>query len=285
MKNEITSSKKNKNGLTIVIVIFLIALTGFNLYNLNKVKQADKIIKQNIILKQKLAQLHSELDTLMTKIKTMENWEDDIRGKKNLKRIKKDLREMGTGGLPVIDSTFYDSTLSARYNKVLSKIQNVENKVNFDYETHKKVYEYYLLKKELSRYTPSIYPTFGRISDPYGWRIHPFTKKRMFHHGIDIANVKGTPVYATADGVVKRTNRQRLFGNFIAITHKFGYQTDYGHLSKVFVKKGQHVKRGQIIGLMGSTGRSTGNHLHYEVLRYHRFRNPAYYLNRKKISL
>ena len=287
MENKKMSSKKGKNGLTIVIVIFLIALTVFNLYNLNKVRQADKIIKENIVLKDKLAQLHSKLDTLMIKVKAMENWEDTIREKKNLKHIKKDLRKMGTGGLPVTDSTFYgyDLKLSTKYNGLLSKIQNIENKVNFDYETHKKVYDYYLLKKELSRYTPSIYPTFGRISDYYGWRVHPFTKKKTFHHGIDIANNKGTPVYATADGIIKKANRQRLFGKFVRITHKFGYETGYGHLSKVFVKKGQKVKRGQIIGLMGSTGRSTGSHLHYEILRYHKFRNPASYLNRKKIAL
>ena len=279
--------KKGNKIAVFVLVILIISLTAFNVYSLKKINDHNKLVKENILLKKKLSELSLRLDSLLTKIQKMESWEDSLRLSKNLKQINKDLRKMGVGGLPVIDSTFsnIDSDLFMSYNNILNKYQHVANKVNFDFTTHKKVFDYFQLKKDLDRYTPSIYPAFGRISDYFGWRVHPFLHRRMFHHGIDIANDKGTPIYATADGVVKITKRLKNFGKFVSINHKYGYQTNYGHLSKIVVRKGQKVKRGQIIGYMGNTGRSTGTHLHYEVKRYNRYRNPIKYINRKKISL
>ena len=278
----------NSKKITVVLLIlFIVAITALNIYSLKKINNHKQLIKENILLKQKLNLLSEKIDSLLDKIKKMEAWEDSLRLSKNLKQIKKELREMGVGGIPVIDSTFagINSDLFMSYNNVVNKLQHLENKVGFDYTTHKKVFDYYKLKSDLDRYTPSIYPTFGRISDYYGWRFHPFLHKRMFHHGLDIANEKGTPVYATADGVILAAKRMKNFGKFISINHKYGYQTNYGHLSKIVVRKGQKVKRGQIIGYMGNTGRSTGTHLHYEVKRYNRYRNPIKYINRKKISL
>jgi murein DD-endopeptidase MepM/ murein hydrolase activator NlpD len=278
----------NSKKITVVLLIlFIVAITALNIYSLKKINNHKQLIKENILLKQKLNLLSEKIDSLLDKIKKMEAWEDSLRLSKNLKQIKKELREMGVGGIPVIDSTFagINSELFMSYNNIVNKLQHLESKVGFDYTTHKKVFDYYKLKSDLDRYTPSIYPTFGRISDYYGWRFHPILHKRMFHHGLDIANEKGTPVYATADGVIRAAKRMKNFGKFISINHKYGYQTNYGHLSKIVVRKGQKVKRGQIIGYMGNTGRSTGTHLHYEVKRYNRYRNPIKYINRKKISL
>ena len=217
----------------------------------------------------------------MTKLKLMENWEDKIRSDKNFKSINKEIREMGVGGLPQVDTTFtYSDELNLDYNITLNKIIQLKSKVKFDYQTHEQLFNLVELKDALYKNTPSIYPTYGRISDPYGWRTHPITKQRVFHYGLDFGNITGTPIYATADGVVRSTGKQKYFGKFIAISHKFGYQTNYAHLHKMYVKKGDEVKRGQIIGEMGNSGRSTGTHLHYEVLRYNKYRNPYKYLNK-----
>ncbi len=276
-----------KKTAVIIFSIVIVLITAFNIYSLKKIDDYNKLQKENILLKTKFNRLSTKMDSLLLKIKRMENWEDSIRVSKNLKRIPKSLRKMGVGGLPVIDSTFYnvDSDLFISYNNILNKFKHLAAKTDFDVQTHKKLFDYYKLKKDLDRYTPSIYPTFGKISDYFGWRIHPILHRRMFHHGLDIANKKGTPIYATADGVVRTVKRLKNFGKFVSISHKYGYQTNYGHLSRIIVKKGQKVKRGQIIGYMGDTGRSTGTHLHYEVKRYNHYRNPIKYLVRKKIAL
>lgn len=127
---------------------------------------------------------------------------------------------------------------------------------------------------------PSIYPTFGRTSDVWGTRLHPITNNLEFHYGIDIANQIGTPIYATAAGVVTRTEFDRGYGKRIIVDHGNGYQTVYAHLYSYKVKEGDSVSKGQIIALMGSSGFSTGPHLHYEVVFNERKLNPASYLNR-----
>jgi hypothetical protein len=127
---------------------------------------------------------------------------------------------------------------------------------------------------------PSIYPTFGRISDGWGTRIHPITNNLEFHYGIDIANEIGTPIYATAAGVVARADYDRGYGKRIMLDHGNGYQTHYAHLYSSKVKEGDAVSKGQIIALMGNSGFSTGPHLHYEVMFNERKLNPTRYLNR-----
>ena len=108
-------------------------------------------------------------------------------------------------------------------------------------------------------------PTPGRISSAFGDRIHPVTGKKQFHNGIDIAAPNGTPIIAPMDGVVTISATDETNGNYIILTHPNGYKTGYSHLSSKLVKAGQKVAKGEKIGLVGSTGRSTGNHLHYTV--------------------
>lgn len=127
---------------------------------------------------------------------------------------------------------------------------------------------------------PSIYPTFGRISDGWGMRIHPIFRKLAFHFAVDISNDPGTPIYATAPGKVVYTDYDSEYGKMIRLQHAGGYETRYAHLYNYLVRPGDTVKRGQIIALMGSTGRSTGPHLHYEVIVKGRKVNPSGYLNR-----
>ena len=112
---------------------------------------------------------------------------------------------------------------------------------------------------------PSIWPTYGWLTGRFGGRPDPFTGERAFHQGLDISTAKGQPVYATANGTVESAAPTGEYGNLIVVRHDFGLSTRYGHLSKFNVRPGQSVKRGDVIGLVGSTGRSTGPHLHFEV--------------------
>jgi murein DD-endopeptidase MepM/ murein hydrolase activator NlpD len=112
---------------------------------------------------------------------------------------------------------------------------------------------------------PSIWPTSGEVTSGFGWRNSPWGDGSEFHPGIDIANSMGTPIVATADGEVVKSEASGGYGNIVQIDHGNGITTIYGHNSRIIVNVGQSVKKGQVISYLGSTGRSTGPHVHYEV--------------------
>ena len=122
--------------------------------------------------------------------------------------------------------------------------------------------------------TPTRMPVDGWLSHGYGWRKDPFTGDREFHQGMDIVAPAGTDVVAPADGVVIRAGRYGAYGKSVDLSHGLGYSTRYGHLSEILVRPGMRLERGQRIGRVGSTGRSTGPHLHYEIFRDGRRINP-----------
>ena len=129
---------------------------------------------------------------------------------------------------------------------------------------------------------PAIQPVDNKdlkhMASGYGWRTDPFTKARKFHYGMDFTSPQGTFVYATGDGVVTRAdNASAGYGNHVRIDHGYGYVTLYGHLSAYNVRPGQHVKRGDLIGCVGSTGRSEAPHLHYEVMKNGEHINPIHF--------
>jgi murein DD-endopeptidase MepM/ murein hydrolase activator NlpD len=126
--------------------------------------------------------------------------------------------------------------------------------------------------------TPSIWPAKGYMSSPFSWRDDPFTGIRTFHAGLDIATPAGNPVFATADGTVISRKFDKSGGNTIKINHGRGIVTVYCHLSKFKTKVGQKVKRGEVIGLVGSTGKAVGPHVHYEVRIDGKKVNPYYYV-------
>ncbi len=141
-------------------------------------------------------------------------------------------------------------------------------------------------KASLIEAIPTIQPIknkdLTRVASGYGYRIDPFTKVRRFHYGMDFTAKRGTPIYATGNGIIKRAdNRSSGYGKHIRIDHGFGYVSLYAHLSKYNVRRGQKVKRGDIIGYVGNSGRSVGPHLHYEIFKDNKKINPLnfYYGN------
>ena len=132
---------------------------------------------------------------------------------------------------------------------------------------------------------PAIQPVknleLNKLVSGFGFRIHPIYKVKMMHTGCDFSASRGTPVYATGDGVVRTVARNAGgYGNEIEIDHGFGYVTKYAHLEKFNVRQGQRVKRGELIGFVGSTGAATAPHLHYEVIRSGQKVNPVHYFFR-----
>jgi murein DD-endopeptidase MepM/ murein hydrolase activator NlpD len=145
----------------------------------------------------------------------------------------------------------------------------------------------YLVRRDVDRRnalaaaTPSIWPAHGWLSSTMGPRTDPVNGGEDFHSGLDIAGERGQPVYATAAGTITQRGYQSGYGNLIVIDHGFGLETRYGHLLSYGVEKGAQVKRGELIGQVGATGRATGYHLHYEVLANGRLLNPLQLLTQK----
>jgi len=139
--------------------------------------------------------------------------------------------------------------------------------------------EYFEDKRSLYASTPSAWPVRGWITSPFGNRTSPFSGIQKFHEGLDIAAQTGTPVMATADGVVIKAGFSTGYGNMVEISHGYGIKTVYAHNSRLNVKTGQHVKRSDIISYVGDTGSSTGPHLHYEVRLNGLPVNPVKYMN------
>ena len=159
------------------------------------------------------------------------------------------------------------STPEDTFGVLKDLLQGLENRLRFvrrDVET----------REALSGATPSIWPTHGWLTGSFGGRSDPFSGEPAFHQGIDISTEKGQPVYATADGTVDAATYTGDYGNLIVLQHRFGLSTRYGHLSGFAVKLGQAVRRGEMIGYVGSTGRATGAHLHYEILANGKLINP-----------
>ena len=138
-------------------------------------------------------------------------------------------------------------------------------------------------REALAAATPSLWPAHGWLTGTFGGRSDPFTGEAGFHQGIDISTDKGQPVYATADGKVDSAAYSGDYGNLIVLQHGFGLATRYGHLSGFTVQTGQAIKRGQVIGYVGATGRATGAHLHYEILANGQLLNPLQLLTQPAI--
>jgi murein DD-endopeptidase MepM/ murein hydrolase activator NlpD len=133
------------------------------------------------------------------------------------------------------------------------------------------------------RYLPFGKPLEGNITSRYGKRKDPLNKKSAFHSGIDIRGEKGDKIFATGDGIVKKAFRNGGHGNYVMIDHGNGYTTSFSHMKKFVVRKGDRIERGQLIGHVGNTGRSTGPHLHYEIALDKKTINPIKFLRVAKL--
>jgi len=156
-------------------------------------------------------------------------------------------------------------------------INQVQEQIETSMKTVGKIKDYLRSQKDLYLATPRGFPVQGTISSTYGSRINPISGSSEFHRGLDISTTTGTPIMATADGVVVFSGWNGGGGNVVVIAHGHGFSTYYAHNRKNTVQVGQSVKRGDIIGYIGSTGSATGNHVHYEVWHNGKNKNPISY--------
>jgi murein DD-endopeptidase MepM/ murein hydrolase activator NlpD len=157
-------------------------------------------------------------------------------------------------------------------------VDALKREIALSMETVKEIQTYLSDQKDIYEATPKGLPADGYISSRFGTRIHPISQRRDFHSGVDIMASSGNPVRATAKGIVSFAGRSGGNGNLVVLEHGQGFSTIYAHNKKIFVKTGQVVKRGDLIASIGSTGISTGPHVHYEIWKRGKAVNPAPYI-------
>jgi hypothetical protein len=167
-------------------------------------------------------------------------------------------------------------------NSIVHSLRNLENRMGAQEKSYVEITGFIKNKEQLLACTPAIQPVSNsdlkRLASGFGYRIDPVYKTVKMHAGLDFAAPQGTPIYATANGAVKTAgNLGNGYGNHVVLNHGYGYETLYGHMFKVKVRPGERIKRGEIIGWVGSTGKSTGPHCHYEVHKNGRHLDPVYF--------
>lgn len=167
-------------------------------------------------------------------------------------------------------------------SSVTYTLANLKSRIISQKKSYDEVEDLVKNKEKLLSHTPAIQPVsnkdLNRIASGFGYRIDPIYKTTKFHAGLDFTAPQGTPIYATADGAVSTAgNTGNGYGNHVIINHGYGYETLYGHMVRIKARNGQAVKRGEVIGWVGSTGKSTGPHCHYEVHKYGQKIDPIYF--------
>ncbi|MEX0966846.1 MAG: M23 family metallopeptidase [Bacteroidia bacterium] len=259
------------------IIFGILLLLGFYYYfDSPKEKQLKREIE---FLSMQNELLGSKVDRLANVLDNLEERDVDIyRVIFEAEPLPRSVRQAGYGGIEKyrsLDGYINSESIVDLHRKIdkLTKQMYIQSKSYDD------IAELAKKKVEMLASIPAIQPVsnkdLNRIASGYGYRVHPIYKAVKLHEGLDFSAPQGTEIYATGDGSVADVDRDgRGYGNHVVLDHGFGYQSLYGHMYKVLVKKGQKVKRGELIGLVGNTGLSTAPHLHYEVIKNGKKINP-----------
>jgi len=281
--------KKKKPGMSILLVIgfvffFVIASVIFSTLFVSHFETPEmkslrnenqKLLSQYNFLNSKLGQIESVLDELQVRD---DNIYRVVFGKNP---IPETVRKAGSGGDDKYAElgSFSDAELVLSTSK---KIDAISKQAYIQAKSYEEVLNIALKKEHELASTPAIMPISDKdldhMSSGWGMRTHPIYNVRMFHWGVDFVASTGTKIYATGDGIVEATESLRSgHGKHVIVSHGFGYKTLYAHMSKFNVKPGDKIKRGQVIGFVGSTGTSTAPHLHYEVYKGAKNVDPKHY--------
>ncbi len=286
-KEFVLSSKFIRNSLiAIVLLVFLFSFVIFDYLTISIDRQKMTGLEVENGRKTKvIAELTKNVERTQRSLSKMESIKKRILIAAGLTSPSA-LKEIGTGGGPVSDIStsveFVERNLDMNIPKRKADILEESRKDSFNAKKMENDLQFVenvidKLKVRLAS-TPSIWPTRGYLTNSFGRRIHPLTGKRSFHYGQDIATQSGNKVIAPANGVVLVAEYREYYGRMIIIDHNFGYTTRYGHLASFNIKEGDRVTRGQVIGFVGNTGRSTAPHLHYEVRFMGKAINPMNFI-------
>jgi murein DD-endopeptidase MepM/ murein hydrolase activator NlpD len=231
--------------------------------------QVEVLETQNRELHADMKSLEKEVETLRRQVAQNFDFQKKARILANLDDVAEDVTQVGVGG-PASDVAraiaSLDPTTRNRLLGTRADIDKLIRQARLQKEDYESILEHLESASHLIHTTPSLKPVnVGFVSSRYGWRMDPITGRRTMHKGVDFSARMGTSVMVTADGVVTFSGVQQTYGNVVEVSHGSGFITRYAHLQRRLVQKGQRVTRGDVIGRVGSTGRSTFSHLHYEI--------------------
>lgn len=261
-------------------VALLFAFVCFDYVNMRVQHLAlSNLKKENITQKIELNEFTKKIGDVEAQLARLQVFDKKLRILANIETPAEEA-SMGMGGNALEAGTFLSP--ADKREELVTKMRS--DLTVLESETALREKSFVELKSHLSEQssllasTPSVWPARGWVSSGFGKRKSPFTGLMQKHAGLDIANRVGTPIIASADGIVVYVGRKQALGKVVIINHGYGIKTVYGHLSKALVKKGQKVKRGVKVAEMGNTGRSTGPHLHYDVVVNGVSVNPKTYI-------
>ena len=210
-------------------------------------------------------------------------FEDMSRFSYGMEAISPDIRMAGVGGLPNVteasDARFARCADVVKADSLKTMVATLLRQAQLQDSTFNRVADHAQRQNERWQQRPSVWPASGTVTSGFGYRIHPIFGESMFHNGIDICGPNGTPIHAVADGIIVKAEYYYDYGNTIIVRHPAsGYSTLFAHMSRLAVSVGEKVKRGELIGYMGATGRATGAHLHFSVICADQFLNPMDFL-------
>ena len=253
------------------------SLAGYQQMGRTIEEQQDEIGQQRL----QIQTFAHEINALKAHLVKLDQFEEKIRVMANLEPGQGDHHIFGVGGTAPEDLD-PGLELTQRHEGLMREMHQQVHVLDTATQRQANRFDTLLQKLEAQRNllasTPAIRPTRGWLTSHFGYRVSPFTGKKEFHKGVDIAHRHGTAILATADGIVSFVGKKGAMGNVLVIDHGHGMLTRYAHLKMALKKRGEPVKRGDIIGQMGSSGRSTGPHLHYEVHLNGVPVNPAKYI-------
>jgi murein DD-endopeptidase MepM/ murein hydrolase activator NlpD len=254
-----------------VMALVLIGILTHYTWIAVEVAEVRRLRVENLALATKAKAYEENAGQLQAKVLQLQNMVNKLGIMAGLEQSLPDASLGGVGGLTRSETTPPSVDMG-------STLQSLDQTVGTLSRKSSRLEQYFSEQREVLASTPSIWPLRGYLSASFGNRADPFTGMRDFHPGIDISVPRGTPVTAPADGVVVFCGTKGGYGNIIVLDHGYGTVTRYGHLDGFNVRPGQRVKRGDVIGFSGNTGRSTAPHLHYEVWVHDQMRNPIEYI-------
>ncbi len=267
---EITLKERIKKILPYVIVGIVVGLMSYVFIAVEYYTPKEKLQAEKIqVLEKNQKILNDKINYADRKLSELIAYDDSVyRTVLGSKPLPKEMRMAGTGGV----NQYKDIEKIKSLKEVVESYRKLD-KVMAKMEVQKSSYLSLLKKAELNverlKHLPAIIPIANwdlkRIGSGFGMRFHPILNRYRMHEGIDFIAPRGTPIFASADGVIKSARHSDSFGQVVEIDHGYGIVTLYAHMSKIKVRRGQKVVRGEIIGLTGNTGLSAGPHLHYEV--------------------
>ncbi|MEE8269287.1 MAG: M23 family metallopeptidase [Nitrospinaceae bacterium] len=271
-------SKKSAKVALISLLVVSLFFGGAGIYFINQYLkyQDDQVVlvslqRQGKIQKTQIDKFSKQVRSFETEMARLESFEKKLRIITSFENSPKGNQgHLGVGGPYGLSSHSFTTSLEKETQSMLDRLSGdlgiLTSQIKMRQFSFQELDEYLKNQKSLLASTPSIWPTRGWVTSAFGYRKSPFTGLPEKHEGLDISARLGSEVRSTADGKVILTGREGGYGKMVEIDHGYGVLTRYGHNSKNLVKVGDKVKRGQVIALIGSTGRSTGPHVHYEVL-------------------